>query len=76
MTDFALGGLADGGSKRNFFLAGLAIAVTVINALLKQAGREEYSYLVLLVGLVVALLRVLPLVLSLFTEVQSVFSLY
>ena len=29
-----------------FFLAGLAIAVTVINALLKQAGREEYSYLV------------------------------
>ena len=59
-----------------FFLAGLAIAVTVINALLKQAGGEEYSYLVLLVGLVVALLRVLPLVLSLFTEVQSVFSLY
>ena len=59
-----------------FFLAGLAIAVTVINALLKLAGREEYSYLVLLVGLVVALLRVLPLVLSLFTEVQSVFSLY
>ena len=59
-----------------FFLAGLAIAVTVINALLKQAGREEYSYLVLLVGLVVALLRVLPLVLSLLTEVQSVFSLY
>ena len=45
-----------------FFLAGLAIAVTVINALLKQAGREEYSYLVLLVGLIVALLRVLPLV--------------
>ena len=59
-----------------FFLAGLAIAVTVINALLKQAGREEYSYLGLLVGLVVAVLRVLPLVLSLFTEVQSVFSLY
>jgi len=32
--------------------------------------------LVLLVGLIVALLRVLPLVLSLFAEVQSVFSLY
>ena len=47
-----------------FFLAGLAIAVTVINALLKQAGREEYSYLVLLVGLVVALLRVLPLLMQ------------
>ena len=59
-----------------FFLAGLAIAVTLINALLKQAGREEYSYLVLLAGLVIALLQVLPLVLSLFNEVQSVFNLY
>lgn len=59
-----------------FFLAGLAFGVTVINALLKQAGREEYSYLVLLVGLAVALLKVLPLVLSLFQEVQSVFNLY
>ncbi len=59
-----------------FFLAGLAITVTVINALLKQAGREEYSYLVLLAGLVIALLQVLPLVLSLFNEVQSVFNLY
>lgn len=59
-----------------FFLAGLAIAVAVINALLKQAGREEYSYLVVLTGLIIALLRVLPLVLSLFNEVQSVFNLY
>lgn len=59
-----------------FFLAGLAIAVAVINALLKQAGREEYSYLVVLSGLVLALLKVLPLVLSLFNEVQSVFNLY
>lgn len=59
-----------------FFLAGLAIAVAVINALLKQAGREEYSYLVVLTGLVIALLRVLPLVLQLFEEVQSVFNLY
>lgn len=59
-----------------FFLAGLAIAVAVINALLKQAGREEYSYLVVLSGLVIALLKVLPLVLSLFREVQSVFNFY
>lgn len=59
-----------------FFLAGMAIAVAVINALLKQAGREEYSYLVVLTGLVIALLKVLPLVLELFNEVQSVFNLY
>lgn len=59
-----------------FFLAGLAIAVAMINALLKQAGREEYSYLVVLAGLVIALLKVLPLVLELFNEVQSVFNLY
>lgn len=59
-----------------FFLAGLAIAVAVINALLKQAGREEYSYLLVLTGLIIALLKVLPLVVSLFDEVQSVFNLY
>ena len=59
-----------------FFLTGLAIAITVLTSLLKQAGRDEYSYLVVLVGLVIALLKVLPLILELFNEVQSVFSLY
>ena len=59
-----------------FFLAGLAIAITVIHTFLKQAGRDEYAYLTLIVGLAVALLKVLPIITQLFTEVQAIFKLY
>lgn len=56
-----------------FFLAALAIIVTVIHILLKQSEREEYAYLVLLIGVVIALIRVVPFIVDLFREVESVF---
>jgi len=59
-----------------FFLTGLAIAVTILYTFLKQAGREEYAYLTLVVGLALALIKVLPVINTLFTQVQSVFNLY
>lgn len=59
-----------------FFLAGLAIAVTVLHTFLKQAGRDEYAYLTLIVGLTIGLVKVLPMVTTLFTQVQSVFNMY
>ena len=59
-----------------FFLTGLAIAVTILHTFLKQAGREEYAYLTLIVGLTIALIKVLPIILELFNQVQSVFKLY
>ncbi|MGI5873083.1 MAG: SpoIIIAC/SpoIIIAD family protein [Bacillota bacterium] len=59
-----------------FFLAGLAIAVTVLHILLKQAGREEYAYLTLFLGLIIALIKVLPYVTQLFEEVAAVVNLY
>lgn len=59
-----------------FFLTGLAIAVTVVHTFLKQAGRDEYAYLTLVVGLAIALIKVLPLLAELFAQVQSVFKLY
>lgn len=59
-----------------FFLTGLAIAVTILHTFLKQAGREEYAYLTLIVGLAIGLIKVLPIILDLFNEVQSVFKLY
>lgn len=55
------------------FLAGLGIVVTVLHMLLKQAGREEYAYLLLVLGITVALIKVVPLILELFSEVESVF---
>ena len=59
-----------------FFLTGLAIAVTILHTFLKQAGRGEYAYLTSIVGLTIALLKVIPIVQQLFTQVQSVFKLY
>ncbi len=59
-----------------FFLAGLAIAVTVLHTFLKQAGRDEYAYLTLIVGLTIGLVKVLPVVTTLFTQVQTVFNMY
>ncbi len=59
-----------------FFLTGLAIAVSILYTFLKQAGREEYAYLTLIAGLTVALIKVIPLVATLFTQVQSVLQLY
>ena len=59
-----------------FFLAGLAIVVTVLHILLKQAGREEYAYLTLILGLIVALMKVIPYVTDLCEEVSTVINLY
>lgn len=58
------------------FLTALAIGVTILHTFLKQAGRDEYAYLTLVVGLAIGLLKVLPLITSLFDGVQSVFKLY
>ncbi len=59
-----------------FKLAGLAIVVTVIQSLLNQAGRQDFSYLALLAGIAIALLWVVPVIGELFTTVRSVFQLY
>ena len=59
-----------------FFLMALAIAVTILHTFLKQAGRDEFAYLALIVGLAVGLIKVMPLLQDLFTGVQEVFKLY
>lgn len=59
-----------------FFLAGLAIAVTLLHILLKQAGRDEYAYLTLFLGLTIALLKVIPYITELFEEVAAVVDLF
>ena len=59
-----------------FFLTGLALVVTIVHTFLKQAGRDEYAYLTLVVGLAIGLLRVLPVIQQLFSGVRSVFNLY
>ena len=59
-----------------FFLMALAIAVTILHTFLKPAGRDEFAYLALVVGLAIGLIRILPLLQDLFSGVQEVFNLY
>ncbi len=58
------------------FLAVLAIAVTLLHSFLKQAGRDEYAYLTLVLGITIALIRVIPVIIEFFQQVESVFNLY
>ena len=59
-----------------FFLMALAIAITILHTFLKQAGRDEFAYLALIVGLAIGLIKVLPLLQALFDGVQEVFWFY
>ena len=59
-----------------FFLMALAIAVTILHTFLKQAGRDEFAYLALIVGLAIGLLKIMPLLQDLFSGGQEVFKIY
>lgn len=59
-----------------FKLAGVSIVITVIYTLLKQAGRDEFAFSTLLLGIVLVLMIVIQQIASLFETVKSVFHLY
>ncbi|MGI6685062.1 MAG: SpoIIIAC/SpoIIIAD family protein [Bacillota bacterium] len=59
-----------------FFLTALAIGVTILHTFLKQAGRDEYAYMTLVVGMAIGLIKIIPVIMDLFAKVQSVFNLY
>lgn len=58
-----------------FKIAGIGILVSVLNMVLKQAGKEEQAQMLTLTGVVIVLLMVIQLVQKLFIEVRSVFGL-
>lgn len=59
-----------------FRIASIAIIISVFYTFLKQAGRDEYAYMILLAGLAVVLTMAIPQILALFQAVERVFSLY
>ena len=59
-----------------FFLAGLALTVTILHTFLKQAGRDEYAYLTLIAGLALGLIKLIPLLGELYSGVRSVFNIF
>ncbi len=59
-----------------FKIASIAIIISVFFTFLKQAGRDEYAYMIVLAGLAVVLTMTIPYILELFQAVERVFSMY
>lgn len=58
-----------------FRIAGIGILISIFNMVLKQAGKEEQSQMLTLVGVVVVLFMVIRLIQQLFADVRAVFGL-
>ncbi len=59
-----------------FKIAGIGILISVLNMVLKQAGKEEQAQLLTLGGVVVVLIIVVQYIGQLFSLVKSVFQLF
>ena len=54
-----------------FKIAAVAIIVAITNQLLQKAGKEEYTIIITIVGLIVALMMFLPFLAELKDEMSS-----
>lgn len=58
-----------------FKIAGIGIAIAVLNQVLVKAGKEEQAMLVTLAGVVIVLLMVVNLISDFFGVIRELFSL-
>ena len=58
-----------------FKVAAVGLIVAVLNQVLSRSGKEEYTMITTLAGIVVVLMMVLPYITELFRTVKSVFGL-
>lgn len=58
-----------------FRIAGIGILISVLNMVLKQAGKDEQAQMLTLAGVVIVLFMVIQLIQRLFSDVRSVFGL-
>ena len=58
-----------------FKIAAVGIIVTVLNQVLKHAGRDEHAFMVSLAGLILVLVWMLPYIAELFEDMKDLFSL-
>ncbi|MBR3927641.1 MAG: stage III sporulation protein AC [Clostridia bacterium] len=59
-----------------FRIAAFGIMLTIVNQLLKNAGREDIATLATLAGLIVVVMYVVGLMSDFFSSVRQMFSLY
>lgn len=58
-----------------FKIAAVGIIVTILNQVLKRAGRDEHAFLVSLAGLILVLAWILPYISELFESMKRLFEL-
>ncbi len=58
-----------------FKIAAVGLIVAVLNQVLSRSGKEEYTMITTLAGLIAVLMLVIPYISSLFTYIRSVFDL-
>lgn len=59
-----------------FRIAGIGIVIGILHTVLNKFGKEEYAYLLTLVGVVIVLGVVIQLVSDLFNDIRVLFRLY
>ena len=59
-----------------FRIAGIGIVIAILHTVLNKFGKEEYAYLLTLVGVVIVLGVVIRLVSDLFNDIRVLFRLY
>lgn len=58
-----------------FKIAAVGIIVTVLNQVLKNAGREDHAFIVSLAGMILVLVWLVPYIADLFASMKQLFSL-
>lgn len=58
-----------------FQIAGIGIVVAMIHTILKQMGKEDFAYLVTVVGFIIVFFLVMDHIANLFQQIKSVFLL-
>ncbi len=59
-----------------FKIAAIGIVISILNVVLKQAGKEEQSQMLTLAGVVIVLMLVIQLISELFSNIRTIFNLY
>lgn len=58
-----------------FRIAAVGIIVAILNQVLTRSGRDEYTMITTLAGLIIVLMMIIPYLTELFSYVKSVFDL-
>lgn len=58
-----------------FKIAAVGIIVAILNQVLSRSGRDEYTMITTLAGLIIVLMMLIPYLTDLFSYIKSVFDL-